>query len=704
MKHDRGVADSARTLRGERDAVQISDILFASAARMAEGNSDPLPGSDTPFSETSAGRQIGRDNLEKAISDIARVTRRSRFDIGNELVDIPDQVGRVTRLQEMARPLGKERMQQVGKWYIYMNLLASPTSIARNLVGTSINLAEGELARPYTIAVAKLMGKHGKNLANWQELSVSGLYNQINAMRRGVAHGASMASHIFKTGMTQDQMNSMAMTPEAFKGWLPNIILRTLGATDIFLHSTKLSEALHTAAYNDAVNKGLDTNNYEAMDRHTRDFVNNATPEFMDEAFEMANRGVFRGKKGEFVDALIKLRDLSDKKSFLGGTMIMPFLPTVANVAKSVMEKTLFGFAMKDQRKVMKAIYANLMDKPFNSETPVTRQNLEAMGRTLMGVTALGALGAMYKAGVIELTGPVPRDAADRDEFYSLNKQPYSLSIPGVMDGAIEYQYLGTLGPALATVKSAMDNYNSDMDISNAVRPVMDFAAALVDSSFLAGVSGLMNALKNPSAWPTYSAQISGTVTPLSGLQRFVSKYSDPEIRNAKTFIEKYTEATPMVWPISSPHDIPPRLNVYGEPVSNQEVIDYIFFKYKPSNTDPVIKEMARLRDEGFGSPSVSAADSNMHLPDAYRDKMDLHLSKYEKYSLDRDLTKGSYDLIKKFMESDGYKTMNDERRSKTLASLKTKAANRVRNIHRYNIVNTRLKNLEAPPSFATTQ
>lgn len=687
------------------DAPIAPDVPVLNPDGTPKLNPDGSPVTKTPIQDDSeANAHIDR---------IAKIAGKTREEILKEIASIKDPIDRIERVRQLTKPHGKEAVQAISRWYIYTNLLSALSSFAHNIVSTGIRVGENYASQPFAIAAAKASGKPASEVASWAEMGTHYLPMKAKALQYGISQGVRAGIDIMKHGMTSQHIEELGISREYFKGPVLNFISRFLGAQDIFFQNIALSEALHNMGFNDAIKKGVDMNDFRAVERHIDDFATNPekyNQEAYNEAHELANQSVFRGKPGKIVQSIKTLKDQIDDMTIIGGTVVMPFLPTVANVAKSILEKTVFGFAMKDQRLVLNAILKNIQGKEFkgsklnNFDGTLTRSNVEALGRTVMGISALSALGLAYKMGQIELTGPMPKDSKKREEFLALNKLAYAFRIPGVT-GWMEYQYLGSVGAALAITKSAVDNLATGGDEFSVVSPIVDYAASMTDTSFLTGVSGLMRAIREPSFAPTYQAQLAGMVTPLSGLQRFIARIADPEIRDTKTFTEKYVEATPMVWPISSPKDIPPRLTVTGENVTNKDLYDLIFSKYKPDITDPVMEESVRLTNAGY-PVKLSAADTNIKLPSAYKGKMNLDLTREEKLDLDRELSQVNYATRKKFVESPRYAVMNDEQKALMINRLESANTRRIEAIKKSSILRSRMpiRNLEAPPSFATTQ
>jgi hypothetical protein len=121
---------------------------------------------------------------------------------------------------------------------------------------------------------------------------------------------------------------------------------------------------------------------------------------------------------------------------------------------------------------------------------------------------------------------------------------------------------------------------------------VLAISENTVNKTFMTGVADFMSAM-TPS--PTqesdlvgFSARASGGLNPFSGLMRDARKVQDPLMREAFTYVEKLRNGVPFL-----SDDLSPRLDLYGEPITYQQVFNPWFVS--SGETDPVILHIGDL-------------------------------------------------------------------------------------------------------------
>lgn len=686
-------SQAGRTLRHQ--SLQVKDMLV----ELISGNKPDV------FQRSSY------DNLNRTVDILAKRTGKEKAQIYNELLNIPDKFDRFEYIKKQMKSNKIEYGKDIFKWYIYNNILSGLNAHLRNTASTSIHILQGAAARPYTVLLNNLAGS---DLATSKELGMAGAKTVATGYARGWKEGWKQAKEIWKWGMSESQIDYLGIPTEPFEGKALNAISRALTAEDAVMRNMAFGEHLYTWAFNQAVKDKINVNDGKALATHMQKSIENIPKDIKEQLYHQSDRDVFRNEPGDVGQKIEALRNATG----IYGTMIMPFFRTVSNVTKAVLENTFLGFAFKDQRAVSKAIF-NHLTKGIKAGDSINREQLDAMARTLLGVTGISIIGAMYRSGAIDMTGPIPSDPEEARIFWSQGKQPNSILIPG--KGWVEYQYLGTLGPALSMAKSFIDNWtrgNSDKP-ERFVLPFIDTMRAISDTGFLSGLANLQELIGNPKyTISKYAAAQLGMITPLSGVQRYlankdffkdipeISKWTgDPIIRDANTMAERYVESTPMVWPFKHPQSIPPMIDISGNFLTRADTTDFGATKLKPELKDPVSSELVRLKQLGEEKIPISAYEPSGKIPEAARPYFGGRedYTPEERFALSQAVTEGVYNEFSRVMSLPQYQTLSDEQKAEVIRKVKSRTTNDIKRLVIPQMID-RLRSLEPIPTSARTQ
>jgi len=181
------------------------------------------------------------------------------------------------------------------------------------------------------------------------------------------------------------------------------------------------------------------------------------------------------------------------------------------------------------------------------------------------------------------LTGPVPKEAGKREEFYRLGRKPYSVRM-----GDKWYPYLrwgGPFGIGIASTAAWFDKYNADGTVPTSERLTNAASAvgrAIFDQSFFTGLANLLDAIREGK---TYSAKFAADVlsgfVPFSGMQRNIVQATDV-YRDARSVYAKVAAGIPIL-----SKTLPPQRDIFGR-TTKQSIVG-------TETKDSVDQELARL-------------------------------------------------------------------------------------------------------------
>ena len=315
----------------------------------------------------------------------------------------------------------------------------------------------------------------------------------------------------------------------------------------------------------------------------------------LDAARLAADQYTFNEAPDEATRFLLSLRRLAnDWGGGIAGDLIMPFLPTLANVGKRTLKLSPLGLARL------------LRPQNWHGTKPA-----EILTEAAVGATAWFILSKALENR--QVTAGAPKDPAARDLFYDSGKKPYSIYvdwIPGVKPEWRSYRGLGPPTAMIATVAATKEDYwkKGKATPTDTFWRVADEAMkAMVQTSALASLGDLWEFtqdLKGKSE--EFAASKLRALVPMSSLLGSITAATDPVMRDPgrdksgsfdaiqKNIGERFEAGIP-----GMSRNLPPRVNTLGEEVRrNPEGWKAMFpavFGGKTTD-DPVVKELERLR------------------------------------------------------------------------------------------------------------
>ena len=433
----------------------------------------------------------------------------------------------------------------------------------------------------------------------------------MHGMVESIPDAFRLAARVFKTGipsttgtkvenMRVDALSTEALGyegPEFFGhminhlGKLVNIPSRFLMSSDEFSKLVARRMELRAHSYR-ASNAALDEGKtaaeaaeiYTSVLRGNVDDANQAAEVFADTiTFTKA-----LGQQGR------AFQDLVSKTP--GGSIVMPFIKTPANILKEFGKRTVLAPAMKEVRADFVAGGA--------------RKDM-ALARIATGTSAM--IFASYLAAQGVITGGGPTDPKLR-AFWRQKYEPYSVKIGDTWYPYGRIEPIGTLFGVAADYadfkKWAPRDINPDDESALTARAVGAVMHNVGQKSFLTGVSDFAQAFNDPQRYgSSYTKGLtSGFAQPFySSFLRDVEAAIDPEFRDAKIDPRESNMAVKLFYStlndvrgrtpgLSS--DMPPRRNFWGEPIQAYEgswINAFNAFRTKSDKSDAIVDEILRL-------------------------------------------------------------------------------------------------------------
>jgi hypothetical protein len=400
----------------------------------------------------------------------------------------------------------------------------------------------------------------------------------------GIPDGVRAWLEVMKSGQISGTALKAEMTrPRAFKGKLGRVInfnTDLMYAFDELFKSINKSAAIRSEAYRMASKEGFRGNNLYGR---LNVLINDSPEELIKSANKISEYRLFRAQS-DFANSIMKLRDIEIGKGVKPIQLIIPFVKTPVNLAK-------FGIERSPMAIFNPKLINNLIKK--NPEAS------DLLARWAMGTIVALAVTIYARDGLI--TGAAPRTVGERDEFYRLGKQPYSLKIGNKW---ISYQRLEPFNQMFLQASVIADSL-ADKD-KNLDELAEGFAFGILQNitnqTFLTGVSDTLNALVEPDRYGEgYFQRMLANLMPGSSTARLMAQTVDTTVRAPQTFVEQIESNIPGL-----SQKVNPKINIFGEP-QTRETPALMPYAYSTEKDDKITKVMADAGvSPGFVGDSIT--------------------------------------------------------------------------------------------------
>jgi len=436
--------------------------------------------------------------------------------------------------------------------YWINGLLSSPAT-------HMVNVTSNAMVATWAIPERMLASGYSKLFRSEKGVEIQEAVGQVFGLMQGTRDGLRMFAKTLKTGEPSDPAmklearkyraitaQNMGINTEGYlsKGvdLLGNVIRmpgRFLGAEDEFFKSIGYRMELNALAYRKAASEGLEG---EALGKRIVEIVENPTEEIHLAASDVARVQTFTNPLG---DSGQKVQQLANSHPAL--KLVLPFVRTPVNIVKFVGMRSPFAPFAKSFQADMKAGGA--------------RRDM-ALSKMSLGSLLLGLGATMAADGVI--TGGGPKDKAQRDALRRQGWQPYSMKVG---DQYYSFNRLDPLGMFLglsADMTEVIKYAEDDQDVLDlATASTISLAKNLTSRTYLRGMSDVMNVLHDPDRYAErFFQRQAASFTPMTSLVANIEREFDPTIRATYSMMDEIKARTPG---LSS--DLPPRRNLYGEPI-----------------------------------------------------------------------------------------------------------------------------------------
>jgi hypothetical protein len=498
-------------------------------------------------------------------------------------LDDPTQVGKFVKDASKAT-----KMDML--YEVWINgLLSSPTT-------HTVNALSNIMVAALTVGERRIASMFGDAIQAGESTA------QLKGMVDGARDGFRLAWHALKTGEPSDVMQKVEVDkhkaissenlniggyPAVFANFLGNMVRipgRLLTTSDEFFKAVGYRMELHAQAYRQAFNEGLRD---EAAAKRVLEIINDPPENIRMAAVDASRYQTFTNSLSDtkigFIGEVGKLGEKarSGKRTGPYARVIIPFVRTPTNIMSYTFERTPLAFLSKSVREELSAGGA--------------RKQL-ALGKIAAGSMIMSVAADLALSG--QITGAGPTDPQLRNIKRTTGWQPYSIKV-----GDKYYAY-GRLDPVGALIGLAADMSEIMGQVDEATADQLATAAVLSivqnmsSKTYMSGVTEFLDALDSSSTDPEannwklnrYLQRLAGSMVPatVANIERVMS----PEMSATYGYIDRIKSRIP-----GYSDDLPPRRNIFGEPVVLEGGIgpDIMSPIYQSTDKkDPVADEIVR--------------------------------------------------------------------------------------------------------------
>jgi len=469
-------------------------------------------------------------------------------------------------------------------------LLTSPRTTAGNLLG---NTSEAIFAKGYVDPLANVVDKLFSLFLGKRSRSYT-----LRGLASGTGEGIKKGISYFKTGYDPRNPAQKFDVRQIHYSDKPlgraaevytQTVFKLMGVADQPFYYASLRNSLYDQAITSAKNNKL-------RGAEKQSFINKFVSEPDKKAMQLADA---EARYTVFQNETALGTAASRIKSMEGipgdvAEFVIPFSGVPSSIATRMVERTPIGTAIE--------IVKQIRSKKFDQ-----RAMTKAIANGTAAIPLIGAGFALASNG--EMTLGFPTDKKERDLWEAEGKQPYSIRIGNQWLSLNYMQPAGNLMAAGAQYAGEKLKGKSDQEAFNTA--LAGAGKAFSEQSFLKGVSGIGNAISDPTRFgQKFAEQTAGSIVP--NFIRTSARANDPFARETNNIGDAVLSGIP-----GARETLPIKTNILGKPVERRSsTLDETINPFRPSDVknedNPIIKELRRLQDTQNGITPTEATKSSI--------------------------------------------------------------------------------------------
>ena len=520
--------------------------------------------------------------------------------------------------------IGDPKFKDYALEYWYNSILSGPPT---HLVNTISNTGWLAFQVPHRALTALIDLPYSKLSGKPRQRYMNEIVPMLAGYKTGFKRGRAGAVQMMKTGKLTDfetkwaqemgrPLGAFERSPsKVLRKAAPYITIptRALRAMDVWANSIGYDAHANVLARRASNAKGLKKG--KARFEFEKKFIENLSEKDHQACMEQGKYGTFMCDPDPFTNWILGARRVPVVGP--GSQFIVPFVNTISNLTKRGMEMTP-GLG------IVKEAVSRGMGR--GQPTP------EIIAKQIEG--AVLALYIMHKCDIGEITGPLPKNKAERETFYRQGKKPWAIRIGGTIDKEgkrvdgtwLQYRRIEPFNTVIASVAIAKDAIKNAKDEDTKTQIFLRMASGikdnLIDSSYLQGVQQIFDKYgRAKGAVQRWTA----SWVPYSSFWRSINRSYEvategsTKVRTGDDWLKAFSQVIPGL-----SGKMPAKLDIWGEKIELPGGMfrQWLPYKWSKETTDSVEKELERLRVyPGLPGRKITFRGEKIELPeDVYRE------------------------------------------------------------------------------------
>lgn len=635
------------------------EAVISEAGRVVEGSKvigrySRLPQMDTKI------KQVRDRIVDFANKNPKHANLPTEFDMALETVDVNNATQLLDFLTQWNRASFLQKLSEFQK----ASLLSALSTHAVNALGNAIQqvldiptraLAGGIDAVRSGVTRTPREVYAGESLAQ-----VRGAFRSFpSAMERA---WKALKNEHFAQELRRTEIEAGTPVP-AIRGRFGKVVripFRLLQMADLGFRTVKQGAESEALAVRIAKKEGLKGKAY-------KDRVKELSSKLPEDMLDFIDERVERSLMLEELDGLLKsVENLKNQYPIM--QFVIPFYRTLVNLSREAYRMTPIGGVGRTVGRVIPGQAGRNIERAFSNKwTQNEATRMEELSRQIIGTGIMAWVVTNMLNGDVEITGPAPRNAGDRETFYGQGKLPHSIRFG---DTWVEFQRVQPIGQLLqigASISEAIEAYKNTGQLSSeeaekeALNSISDIGSMVFTQSPFTGMADLFALLQGGAynegyikAGNRYIGQMMGTFIP--NVLRRLTVAGDPIIYEKRDIPSQLKSRVPGLQ-----KDLTPRRDVFGE-IARQDGTFLSRFA-SPIRTSEAIE--GSLYDE------FDNIDYTPTVPDREAFNEELSVKEYE--TLQKYYGPRFRDELWAIINDPAYKSLNDEQKRDVISSTSRK-------------------------------
>lgn len=440
--------------------------------------------------------------------------------------------------------------------------------------------------------------------------------------------------------------------------WLGNPAQKVfdwMSAQDQPFYYAQLKNSMYDMAKADGVNKGL---RGKELSKYMDETVSNPSDELMQRATDEANKAIlsydtFASKAISSahtgIDKMTGVSDAGKASAHAILNILAPFVRIPSAFLSRSVDFTPLG--------VGKEVISQISKGKFDQ-----RDLSKAIGDGMTGTGVIVLGSALAQNGM--LSGDYPNDQKEQQRWKAQGIQPNSVKIG---DTWYSLDYLGPIGMLLGAGKKFNDAAASGSDALGSVSAaIAGFGQTLLGQSFLQGLSGFIDAAKDPTRYlENYINSQAGSTVP--AIVNDFANLTDGFKRDVNNGWEAIINRIPL-----ARTNLKEKQDVYGNSLKNDQSPLYIANALRPSkeSDNPVIQEVGRLSQVDPNNADLQVTPTPVQKTIDVGGKT-IKLDDNQQYELQNKVGQSVQAAWGELMKTDVYKALSDLDKANALNKLR---------------------------------